>query len=126
LSCSPIYRFPAESIATPIGVLKLALVAIPSTDPAELPTIVVTTPSDVILRTRWLIPSATYTFPAESTVTPLGALKVALVPVPFADPVKLDKLPAKVVTTPADVILRIRLLPVSPTYTFPAESNATP
>ena len=47
--------------------------------------------------------------------------KVALVPVPSVDP---DELPAKVVTTPSDVILRIRLLPRSDTYTVPTESTA--
>jgi hypothetical protein len=57
------------------------------------------------LRIRWLLESATYTFPAESTATPLGEVKLVFVPVPLADP---GELPAKVVTTPSGVILRMR------------------
>ena len=50
--------------------------------------------------------STTYKFPDESNVTPTGCTKVALVPVPLTLPCEL--LPAMVVTTPAEVILRIR------------------
>ena len=45
---------PVESTANPVGTLNPTLVAIPSADPDELPTIVVTTPADVILRIRLL------------------------------------------------------------------------
>jgi hypothetical protein len=105
---SPTYTLPDESTATPTGILNLALVPVPSADPSELlPANVVTTPDGVILRILKLAKSATYRFPAESSATPKGLLKLALVPVPLVDP---DELPANVVTTPADVILRIRWL----------------
>ena len=54
-----------------------------------------------ILRMRFL--SAAYTAPAESTATPDGPSWAAATE------------PAKVVTTPAEVILRTRLLPASAT-----------
>ena len=73
---------------------------------------------------RWLLVSATYTFPAESTATPRGALNEATVLLPVANPA--DPLPANVVTTPPGVIFLMRWLLVSATYTFPAESKATP
>ena len=81
--------------------MKLAFVPVPSVDPIvldKLPAKVVTTPADVILRIRLLPRSATYKLPTESNATPAGLQKLALVPVPSADPCVL---PAKVVTTPA-------------------------
>ena len=105
--------------------VSVALVPVPSLEPdVVLPANVVTTPAEVILRTQLFPPSATYTFPSESSITPRGNLKLALAPVPSAN--IGDPLPAKVVTTPKGVILRITWLPVSATYTFPDESIATP
>ena len=69
-----------------------------------------------ILRIRRLSESVTYKFPEESIVIATGQLKVALVPVPLENP---GELPAIVETTPEDVILRIRRLPVSATYIVP-------
>ena len=63
-----------------------------------------TTPTGVIL--RMLIPSDTYKLFVESIVIPRGNLKLAFVPIPSIDP--CDPLPAKVDTTPAGVILRMR------------------
>ena len=57
----------------PVGLLKEALVPMPSTNAAlPLPANVVTTPADVIFRMRWLLVSATYTVPLASTATPYG------------------------------------------------------
>ena len=69
--------------------------------------------------------SATKTLPAPSTATPLGQLKRAAAPVPSALPDE-PAVPASVVTTPAGVIFRMVLLPVSATKTLPAPSTATP
>ena len=52
-----------------------------------------------------------------------GLLNVALVPTPSAEPAV--PFPASVETSPAGVILRIRLLKKSDTYTFPVESRVT-
>ena len=61
---------------------------------------------DEILRIMWLLVLATYRF-VPSVVIALGLLKLAEVPVPFADPE--DPVPATVVTTPVEItILRIR------------------
>ena len=49
-----------------------------------VPARVVTAPRGVILRMRWLLVSATYTIPAESTERPVGWLKLAEVPCPSA------------------------------------------
>jgi hypothetical protein len=62
--------------------------------------------------------------PAELIVIPIGKLKLALVPVPLA--YVPDPLPASIDTRPPDVTLRITLLLLSATYTFPDESTATP
>ena len=73
--------------------------------------------------------SATYTFPAESTATPRGALSLAEVASPPSPqvfrPVHWTPLPATVVIIPLDEILRISSSPVSATNTFPAPSAAT-
>jgi len=71
-----------------------------------LPANVVTTPDDVTFRIRLLLWSVTKTIPLVSTVTPIGQLNLAFVPVPSANPAVP---PAKVVTIPVDVIFRIRL-----------------
>src|SRR5205085_217234 len=78
---------------------------------------VVTSPLGVTLRIRWLPQSATYSVPAPSTARPQGDEKRALPPVPSALP-GAPGLPARVVTSPAGVILRIVWLSRSATYTF--------
>ena len=60
--------------------------------------------------------------PIESTADATIPLKLALVPIPSAN--VAVPLPASVVTL-SDVILRMQLLPLSATYTFPTESTAT-
>jgi hypothetical protein len=51
--------------------------------------------------------STTYTFPAESTATPIGVRNEAATPVPLANPIVT--LPARVDTTPVDaMILRMQ------------------
>ena len=57
-----------------------------------------------ILRIRWLLESATYRF-VPSVVIPVGLLKLADVPVPFAEPE--DPVPASVVTAPEVVVLSV-------------------
>ena len=100
------YKLLDESIVKPCSILNDALVPVSSVFPYEpLPAKVVTTPSGVILRILKLLESATYTFPLESTAIPRGVLNLAFVPVPVIFPCEL---PARVVTTPAGVILRIR------------------
>ena len=66
---------PLEGItATPVGMLKLAAVPVPSVNASlPLPASVVTTPSGVTSRMRWLCSSATTTMPFEGiTATPNG------------------------------------------------------
>ena len=114
----------AESTAKADGELKDAEVAAPSAHagrPSPASVVTVTTPWTVTnLRMRLLVVSATYTLPEVSrlTVTPLGSLNIALVPVPSKNP-ELP-FPAKVFTTiptPVlpDEILRMRLFRVSAT-----------
>ena len=91
---------------------------------APLPANVVTTPPAAILRMRLFPESPMKTFPAVSTATPRGALKEAPVPVPSAN--AADPLPARVLTTPPGVTLRMRLLAESATNTLPMESVDTP
>ena len=73
---------------------------------------------------RLLLWSATNTFPLASTVTPIGALNCAAAPVSSTQPA--SPLPASVVTTPADVTFRMRLLLWSATKIFPLASTVTP
>ena len=68
------------------------------------PEIEVTILYNTILRIRWLEVSDTYRF-VPSVVIPLGLLKLADVPVPFAEPV--DPVPATVVTAPEVVVLSV-------------------
>src|SRR5512140_3185538 len=66
---------------------KEAAVPIASALPmAELPARVVTTPPGVICRITLLTQSATKTFPALSTATPVGPRNEAEVPVPSTSP----------------------------------------
>ena len=75
-----------------------------------------------ILRIRGLVSSPTYKFPNKSIASPKAKLNPALLPTPSAEPAV--ELPASVVTTPADVILRILLSSVA--YRFPEESIVIP
>ena len=105
---------PAAVTATPCGTLKDDDVPKPLADAmAPLPASVVTTPLGLMRRMRRFPPSATRTFPEASMATERGLLNAAvplLASVQAADP---D--PAKVVTTPARVTLRIKLLYMSGT-----------
>ena len=117
--------FPKASTATPKGLLKLAVIPVPSIEPeVPLPAKVVTTPSAVILRILGLPTSDTYILFNASIVMPWGKLKLAKISTESFDPCK--PLPAKVVTTPLGVILRILWLPISATYTLPKASTASP
>src|SRR6266568_4468174 len=106
----------ALSTARPVGKLKRAVLPVPSAlpkRPAE-PANVVTFAAGVILRMVLLLVSATKMLPTLSMATATGLLKRAALPVPLALP-GLPAKPAKVVTTPAGVILRMVLLTVSAT-----------
>src|SRR5580698_5261127 len=83
-------------------------------------------PAGEILRTRKLLLSAMYKFPAPSRATPVGPLSCALEAAP-PSPEKpaLKPLPATVEMMPADEIERMRLFDVSATYRFPAPSRVT-
>ena len=70
---------------------------------------------------RWVFWSPTNRFPNESIAIPVGALNPAFVPVPSNHVAVPD--PAKVVTTPDGVTLRMRWLPLSTTYKFPVASK---
>src|SRR5450631_993218 len=102
---------PAASTAMAVGTLKRAALPVPSTYPKlpARPASVVTTAAGVILRIVWLPVSATYTLPAPSTATENGVANRAALPVPSALPGLFAK-PAKVLTVPAGVILRMVLL----------------
>ena len=81
-------------------------------------------PAGVMARIRLLTESVTYTVQLLETATAEGYKKLALVPRPslkLADPE-----PARVDTTPAGVMARIRLLTESVTYTVPLLETATP
>ena len=106
---------PSGDTETPESPLNLAPVPNPSAAPAvEPPAIVVTTPAGVTRRTRLFPRSATYTCaPDGATASPHGARKAALVPVPSANAPAPE--PASVITLPASVTARSRLLPVSAT-----------
>src|SRR6185312_14163246 len=108
------YRLPELSIAIDDGPLNKAAVAVPLTKLAlPEPANVVTTSPVEILRIRLFAKSATYRFPEASSATPHGLLNEAEVPVPLAEPMLPE--PATVVTTPVEVIFRIRLFPLSVT-----------
>src|SRR5471032_524115 len=97
-------------MASPVGSLKSAALPGPSTKPVApgVPARVVTAPAAVILRIELLPASATYAVPPASTTIPVGILKRATAPVPLVAPAA-PAVPAKVVTTPSQVILRIVL-----------------
>ena len=101
----------SEAIAIARGSSNLALPALPSEKPEEVPAIVVTWPLAVAtFRILWLALSATYrSLLSELIVRPHGWLKAALLAPPLENPAL--PLPASVVTAPVDVAtLRILLL----------------
>src|SRR5881296_1293217 len=129
LPSSAMYTFPAGSTATPTGKLNSAEVAGPPSplNPSlPLPAIVVMIPAVSTLRIRRFPASAMYTLPAGSTATPLGSYNEAEVAGPPSPLNPCLPLPAMVLMIPAVLTLRIRLLPSSAMYTFPAGSTATP
>src|SRR6185437_732634 len=124
LPVSATYILPYMSATTPWGLLKVAAVKLPLPAPADpVPASVLTVPAGVILRIRLLLESPMYKLPLASMVIPAGPLNEAAVPTPLAEPAV--PVPAMVVTTPSGVILRIRLLPLSATYTFPMPSTVS-
>src|SRR5207248_6389477 len=106
----------ALSTARAVGKLKRAVLPAPLALPVlpAKPAKVLTTRAGVILRMVLLLVSATKILPILSMATATGNLKRAVLPVPLALP-GLPAKPAKVVTTPAGVILRMVLLTVSAT-----------
>jgi hypothetical protein len=120
---SAMTRAPDCVISTPLGSLKSAAVPKPSAHEAVAPTParVLTTPAETM---RTAPPSSTTRFPAASTATSRGKVKVALVVGPSAKPAAPE--PAKVVTSPAGVTLRMQLFTSSVTYAISAESMAMP
>src|SRR6266480_1219862 len=103
-------------MARALGKLNRAVPPVPSVLSAlpAKPAKVLTEPVGVILRMVWLLVSATKIVPTLLMATATGPLKRAALPAPLVLPVRPAK-PAKVVTTPAGVILRMVLLTVSAT-----------
>lgn len=81
---SDTYRLPAESTATPFGLLNVANVPAPFEKPAKpFPATVVTEVLGKIKRMAWLPVSAMYTLPVRgSTAAPPGCAKHAARPTP--------------------------------------------
>jgi len=98
-------KFPLESIAKSAGLSRF-----PAEPLAFVNANVETEPAGVIFLIFSSLVSATNTLPAESTAIPLASLILASVPIPSWLPSE-EKLPAKVVTTPAGVIFLIIDLP---------------
>ena len=69
---SAIYRFPAESIAIPVGRENLADVPFPFRNPCVPPANVLTLPEGVIFIIARATISVRYIFPDESTTIPAG------------------------------------------------------
>src|SRR3954452_9046813 len=112
-------------MVTSVGPLNCASVPVAFVEPAVVcPANVVTTPAAVILRIRLLFVSATKMLPEASTAIPAGPLNSAAVPVALIIPAMPS--PANVVTTPAGVILRMRLVSASATYMLPELSKSKP
>ena len=121
LSLSATYTL-LEFTAIPCGLLNCALVPYPSLDPIVPPAKVLTYTFELIIRILLLVVSATYIL-VESTAIPYGKLNLAFVPYPSINP--KDALPAKVLTYPFELIIRIALLKVSAIYILP-EFTAIP
>ena len=107
LLASATSALPLASTATSQGFLNEASVPAPSAKSyIPLPASVVTTPTGVTRRMRWLPKSATKMSPLAITDRPRGLLKAAPAPVPSVNaPVPL---PASRVTAPVVVTLRMR------------------
>ena len=117
-------RLPLASTSTPRGLLKEAAAPTPSRYAANpLPASVLTKPPGVIFLIQLLPASATKMLPLAPTATPRGLSKEATAPVPSAN--AADPLPASVLTTPPDVILRMRLLAWSATKILLLASMST-
>jgi hypothetical protein len=99
---------PEAFIATPEGEEKRAEVPSPSANaPPVVPASVTTLRLGKMTRIRWLLESATYTLPNESSATPQGELNCAAVPTPSENP---DTLPASVSTVLFENITLMRWL----------------
>src|SRR3990172_8344326 len=109
----------------PCGLLNRAPVPVPSTDPVApgVPAIVVTRPPAVTFRIVWFPESVTNRSPPRAAIPP-GNRNCAAGPVPSADP-GVSRTPARVLTVPAEVTLRIVWFPVSVTNTL-SPTTATP
>ena len=114
---------PEASMATPDGVVNWAAVPEASLKPALDPARVVTSPAVLTMRIRWFPESPTTSVPDASIVSPAGLLNCAPDPFASAEPVVE---PASVVTSPADEMTRIRLLPESLTKSVPLPSMTIP
>ena len=107
----PRKRLPTESIAMLLTWLMTALVAgppSPEAAPKPVPAIVVMVPFET-LRTRPLLESAMKRLPAESTATPLGPFRAALVAGPPSPEKPSFPLPATVVMIPLDTFRTLLL-----------------
>src|SRR6266496_4340483 len=130
LPLSATYRLvPLLSTTRPLGCLNVAAVPVPSALPAvpAVPASVVTTPEAMTIRRMvWLFLSATYRLvPLLSTARTWGRLNSAAAPVPSALPA-VPAVPARVLTTPAGVILRMVWFLIPAVYRLPALSRTTP
>src|SRR6266571_1571477 len=117
-------------MARPPGLLNVAAAPVPSAPPLvpAVPASVVTTPVAMTIRRMvWLVLSATYRLvPLLSMARPVGRLNRAAAPVPSTLP-DVPAVPARVLTTPAGVILRMVWLFLAPAvYRLPALSRTTP
>src|SRR5579871_1826667 len=122
------YRFPAESIATPHGSPNCALVAGPPSPEYPdwpFPATVLMTPLGETFRTRLFMESAMYKLPDASTATLCGENNCALVAGPPSPEKPPMVVPATVEITPFETF-RTRLVVASAMNRFPAESTATP
>ena len=112
-------------MAKPEGEEKAALVGTPSAQ-ADVPFPASTLVAPVAATTALILLfelSATYTNPLALQAKPAGYAKAAAAPTPSAK--EKEPLPARVLTTPAGVILRTLLLPRSPTKTTPPRPHTT-
>ena len=96
----------------------------PVVDPAKVLTSSAKVPSLVISRMQWLSVSATKRV-VPTAMTSCGKLKSAAVGVVVSRKPAVPE-PAKVLTEPAGVILRMRWFMASATNTFPPESTDNP
>src|SRR2546428_245536 len=131
LTLSATQRFPAESNEIVYGPLSVVAV-VPAVFVVKVPcptTTVAASPVVIVagyFSARLLPISATQRFPAESNEIPIGLLSVvAVVPAVF-----VVKVPCPTTTVAASPVVIVagyfsaRLLPISATQRFPAESNA--